>query len=187
MFWNPLCEVFIANVYSRADLDFLPLEYFDFYSTVSKNVDLEAEKTRALLHIKDRAVKYSPINFQEYSKFARAKHWKESSHLGSNQRTSSQNQDSTLSWGLTSHLFQTYKPHIHFTSKCESYEWNSWWYSRQLWIKSKISLWDLSPRLISWYCCVDIIFRTFYIFVLDYINSQETIILATKSCILPYN
>lgn len=41
---------------------FLPLEYFDFYSTVSKNVDLEAEKTRALLHIKDRAVKYSPIN-----------------------------------------------------------------------------------------------------------------------------
>lgn len=62
LFWNPLCEVFIANVYSRADLDFLPLEYFDFYSTVSKNVDLEAEKTRALLHIKDRAVKYSPIN-----------------------------------------------------------------------------------------------------------------------------
>ena len=93
-----MCEVFIANVYSRADLDFLPLEYFDFYySTVSKNVDLEAEKTRALLHVKDRAVKYSPINFQEYSKFARAKHSKESSHPGSNQRTSSQNQDSTLS------------------------------------------------------------------------------------------
>ena len=166
---------------------FSSFRIFWFYSTVSKNVDLEAEKTRALLHIKDRAVKYSPINFQEYSKFARAKHWKESSHLGSNQRTSSQNQDSTLSWGLTSHLFQTYKPHIHFTSKCEYYEWNSWWYSRQLWSKSKISLRDLSPRLISWYCCLDIIFRTFYNFVLDYINSQETIILATKSCILPYN
>ena len=117
-----MCEVFIANVYSRADLDFLPLEYFDFYSTVSKNVDLEAEKTRALLHIKDRAVKYSPINSKNTQNLHVQNIQKKSSHPGSNQRTSSQNQDSTLSRGLTSHLFQTYKPHIHFTSKCEYYE-----------------------------------------------------------------